>query len=129
MQFRHSLLLPALLLFAGCPGGIDTPEEAIHESVSIMEDMADVLEGVKDKKTAEAAKGKLQSLKKRMDEVEKAMSGMKTPEEPDEATIKKLAEPMMKAQERLGKEMMRIAMNPELAQVLEGAMDGMPRGR
>ncbi len=127
MNTRTLLLLPALLLFAGCPGSIDTHEEAIEETVSIMNDMCDILEKIESKKDAEAAKGDLEKLKKRMDEVEKAMEKLEAPEEATPEAMMKLQEPMAKVMQRLQKQGMRIMSNPEIAAVLDSVMSGLGR--
>jgi len=127
MKTRSLLLLPALFLFAGCPGSIDTHEEAIEESVSIMNDMCDILEKIETKEDAQAAKGDLEKLKKRMDEVEKAMEKLEAPEEANPEAMMKLQEPMAKVMQRLQKQAMRLMAKPEIGEVLDPVMSGLGR--
>jgi Spy/CpxP family protein refolding chaperone len=111
---KHPWILPALLLVAACGKNLDTPEGAMEASIDLTNEMTDVLKSIKDKKSAEAAKPKLEALGKRGDEIEKALSK----QQPDEAVAMKYAPKMQAAIEKMSKEIMRIMQDPEMQQIL-----------
>lgn len=109
------LLLPALLL-AACGS---RHEQAVAEYIDVLEDMNDVLDGVKDKKSAQAARPKLETLGKRMRALEEKMKQLPEPTEADVKRAEKRAGEMDKQMERLMANARRIEMNPELSDALE----------
>jgi hypothetical protein len=111
---KHPWILPVLFLVAGCGANLDTPEGAMEASIDMLNEMTDILKSVKDKKSAEAAKPKLEALGKRGDEIEKALSKHK----PDEAVAQKYAPKMMAAMEKFSTEVQRIMQDPEMQQIL-----------
>ena len=66
---RVILLLPLLLGFLGCSqppsGTADSPEAMAEEMLDCLNDTADLLEGIKDKTSAEAAGPKIDKLNER----------------------------------------------------------------
>jgi hypothetical protein len=120
---KHPWILPVLLLVAGCGDDLDTPEGAVKAQVGVMNDMADVFKTIKDKKSAEAAKPKLEALAKRAKEIESAMSKME--KEPSPADQQKMMADMMQATTNLMAAMQGIPQDPEIHQILDGI--DMPR--
>ena len=81
-------------------------------------------------KSAEAAKGDLEDIAKRMEELQKQMKELGTPDaEKGEALRKEMGGKLEKVTERMMKNMQRIASNPEVAAALEETMRKMPFGR
>ena len=95
--------LLAATLVVGCSGG--SPEEAtVKESISLMNDMASVLETIKDEKTAKEAEAKLKTFESRGKALEKKMKEL--PKEKLEQAGKKYEAEGKAAGERFGKAMM-----------------------
>jgi len=60
---KHSWILPLLLLAAACGSGkIDSHEDGVEAMTDAVDEMVEVLGTVKDKRSAEAAKPKLEAL-------------------------------------------------------------------
>jgi hypothetical protein len=116
---KHSRFLPLLLAVAAC-GGIDSHEDAIEAQIEVMNDTAAVFRTIKDKKSAEAARSKLEALQKRSKEIETAMSKLEG--EPDEKTKQKEMADMAKATSDLMAAAQGIPNDPEIHQVLGDLM-------
>ena len=114
---KYLLLLPVLLV-AACGDDLSTHEGAINAQIGVLNEMTSVLKGVKDAKSAEAAKPKLEKLSKRMNEIQDAMSKLKG--EPDDALVQKKGQEMTTAMSNMMAAMM--ALPPEAHQVL-GSLD------
>ncbi len=113
---KYACILPLLLLAAACGGGLDSHEGALEAQIEVMNDMADTLKTIKDKKSAEAAKPKLLALKKRGDEIEKAMQKLKG--EPDPKAIEKMQADFAKAMKNFVEAMQGLPADPEVQKVM-----------
>jgi hypothetical protein len=110
------------MALAGCS---DSHDKVTADTLDIMADMNDVLDGVTDKASAEAAKPKLEAIGERMKDVKARADKLGEPSAEQQEQLK------AKYEERMGKEMMRmfgnamrVGTNPEIAVVLEDAMQG-----
>jgi hypothetical protein len=75
---RNLRTLPLVLALVGCNGGSAGPaigslDEAADETVKQMKEIASIVDAVKDKATAEAAKGKLEKVAKRLEQIAAAV--------------------------------------------------------
>jgi polyhydroxyalkanoate synthesis regulator phasin len=123
MNLRR-LLLPALLL-AACGS---KHEQAVTEYLEVLEDINDILDGIKDKKSAQAARPKLERLATRMRTLQAKMEKLPEPTEADLKRAEKRSGELDKQMQRLMANSMRIGMNPELSDALEPLGD-IDRGR
>ena len=122
---RTHLCVYALLLAAACGGGkIDSHEEGIEAKMDLVDDMVSIIESIKDKRSAEAAKPKLDAIEKKMQEIDAQMRAL-GPADP--AAMAKAMESMGKAMEKLGAAMEKVPDDPEIQQVLGGSGMGMGR--
>ena len=124
MTVLKSIIAACLMavLFASC--GADSKEKIIADAETGMEEMVNLLEGIKDKATAEAAKPKLEALAERMNKLKSRADALQIPEE----DMKKAMEGSEKIKGLMGKlmgSMMRIGMNKEISGVLEDTMKKM----
>jgi len=102
-----------------CTGCGDSHESLSGEMVDTMNQMTKVLAEVKDKDSAKSAGPKLEALGKEMKDIQKRSEALGKPDEAAQKSLKESFEkPMSEAMDKFMKEMMRIAMNPELADAL-----------
>ena len=87
-------LLALVVVMSGCGG--DKDEQATREMIDCMRDMNSVLEGVKDKASAEAAKPKMEKIAKRMEALGKRAKEMGDPPKEREDELKKKYDKEMK---------------------------------
>lgn len=80
-------------LAAGCGSGVGSHDEAADETLKAMQEFATILEGVKDKATAAAARPRIEALGKRLDEIRK---GIEELGEPTEEESKRVLEKMQR---------------------------------
>lgn len=101
-------LLPALLLLGACGG--DSVEDKQEEMVDLMDEATEVLKGVTDKASAEAAKSKLKDLAEEMAELGKELKEKMDAMSLEEKTAATQAEAkrMMESVTAWGKEMQRV---------------------
>ena len=117
-------LMLSLMPLVGC-GPSDPHEKAIVEMMECMEEMTEILAGVTDKASAEAAKPKLKAVNDRMTASKKNMDEIGKPDEAKEKMLKEKYEGRMKEMmPRMMKESMRVMMNPEFSAILADAMKG-----
>ena len=109
-MFRYLTLIVACFCVAGCGG---SPEE---QQLDLMNETADILEGVSDKSSAEAAASELKDLQEEM----KSLASKIKPEN----YTPELAHEMADAAMRVQKAWMKIANNPEAMQALKGMRFG-----
>ncbi|MFT7461926.1 MAG: archaellum component FlaC [Pseudohongiellaceae bacterium] len=107
--------LALTLGLAGCGAGNDQ-EEAAEEYTDVFSDVADVLEGVTDEESLEAAKGELKDLGERMKELKDHYEALTKDLSDDELWDEAVSEELMDAQARMTTAMMKIGMNPALTQ-------------
>ena len=119
--FACALVAVALCL-AGCESK-PTHESVMQDTMEKMEEMVEVLKGIKDEASAKAAKPKMEQIKKDMDEL-KAKAN--TLGEPPADVKQKLAEKHKPQMEKLAgemmKEMMRIGFDPKIAPHIRDAL-------
>ena len=114
-------LLLSLMPLTGC--GSDPHEKAMEDMIGGMEEMVAILETVKDKESAEAAKPKLEALGKRMEATQKTMEEIGKPDEAKEKVLKEKFEKRMKEiLPKVMSETMRVGMNKEFSEILGDAM-------
>ena len=92
------ILLIVLVLIVGCT--TDTHESTILEIISTFDEMTEIIEGVTDESSADAAIGKLEKISKKMEDIKTRVEKLG---DPDEATKKELAEYESKMKEALGR--------------------------
>jgi len=117
-------LVLSLAPLSGC-GPSDPHEKVMVDMLDCMEEVTEVLAGVTDKASAEAAKPKLEAFGERMKGIQKDMEEVGEPDKEKEEALKEKYEKRMKeVMGKFMKEGMRIGMNPELGAVLKEAMEG-----
>lgn len=115
------LLIPVLIVgLAGCGGS--PHEKAIDSTIDLMAEMNDVLDGVKDVKSAEAALPKLKALRKKQDEAEKTMSALGAPAEDERESLEKPRKRFQEQMSRMVANQERLVQIPGVQQVLDQAM-------
>jgi DNA-binding NarL/FixJ family response regulator len=123
-MWRVSLLLTGLLC-AAC-GGVSSHEDAMGQQIDIMDDMLDLLEGVNDKDSAEAAVPELKAIAER---ARKVAEQMKELPQPSAEEMKRLQEKhQKKLSERQGeimKQLGKLMQYPELAKAWQDAMSSL----
>jgi uncharacterized protein involved in exopolysaccharide biosynthesis len=70
---RLLLLLPLLSLVAGCGDDLSSPKGVAEAQADAFNDLAAVLDTIKDEASAKAAKSKAEAIYKRLEEAEAAM--------------------------------------------------------
>ena len=119
------ILLFVLVLIVGC--ATDTHESTIKEVISTLDEMTEIIEGVTDESSAEAAIGKLEKISKKMGDIKTRVEKLG---DPDEATKKDIAEYESKIEEALGRLMkvsMGMALKPYGEKVMEAMSAAMPK--
>jgi ABC-type glycerol-3-phosphate transport system substrate-binding protein len=79
MRILSPALLTTFLLLAGCGGGATSHESVAKEHNQLMNDFVGTLESITDKKTAEAARPKLEAIGKKMEELGKKVEALPKP--------------------------------------------------
>ncbi len=101
-------LLALVVVIGGCGG--DKYDRAAREMIDCMKDMNSVLDGVKDKESAEAAKPKMEKIAKRMEALGKRAKEMdKPPKEREDELKKKYDKEMKEVMGNMMKNMTRLA--------------------
>jgi hypothetical protein len=127
---RLLALLPVLLAACGGePAAPQGPDLGTHEGVTdahiaALEEMADVADGIRDLKTAEAARPRMEALKRRMQEINHAEERL-LPANPEERKRldRKLEEAAERLEPRLKGTMERLKDDPALVVVAEMILD------
>ena len=110
------------MALAGCS---DSHDKVTADTMDVISDMNDVLDDVTDKASAEAAKPKLEAIGERMKDVKARADKLGEPSAEQQEQLKaKYEERMSKEMMRMFGNMMRVGTNPEIAPVLEDAMQG-----
>ncbi|MFI5403477.1 MAG: hypothetical protein ACHQ1G_11110 [Planctomycetota bacterium] len=68
-----------IALAAGCGNGVASFEKAADDQLKVQREFAKILEGVKDKATADAAKPLIEALSMRVDGIEKTVRALGEP--------------------------------------------------
>ena len=123
-----SLLALASLGLSQCGGG-ETHEKIMKDMISVMNRMGDTLSGIKDKASAEAAKGKLTALVDEMKAVKARMDKIGEPTGKLSADLKaKYEKEMMAAVGKMSQGMIKaMAAGPEMAETLKSVGDAMSK--
>ena len=119
------ILLIVLVLIVGCT--TDTHESTLIEIISTFDEMTEIIEGVTDESSADAAIGKLEKTSKKMEDIKTRVEKLG---DPDEATKKELAEYESKMKEALGRLMkvsMGMALKPYGEKVMKAMGDAMQK--
>ncbi|MFI5403580.1 MAG: hypothetical protein ACHQ1G_11640 [Planctomycetota bacterium] len=104
-------------------GDLSTFEGVLDAQISSMEDFTVALEGITDKKSAEAAKPKLQAIVKRMQEVVAAGEKLGEPTDDEQRSHEaKLEAATAKLDPRMEKVMERLQGDPEAMMVVASVM-------
>ena len=103
--FSPVIALP--LVLCGC-GGSNSPEGLTRSALDRMNELAGVLESVKDKATADAAVAKIDQLAGQLTELGKKMDGLKLSIEELEKGKKQFGPDIMKAEGRLDAALMAL---------------------
>jgi hypothetical protein len=114
-----ALALALLIPVAGCG---DNPDRVASERIDLVNQLADILEGVQDKDSAESARPEVEDVQKKLDLLDERARRLKLNEMPRdrEGTLKrKFAADMKKAAQRLKKVQDCVLGNPETAGVLK----------
>jgi len=72
MRTLPRLLLPVLILVAGCGPDLSSHEGIVVAQLDLMDEMVDILEGITDEASAKAVLSKIEALKERLEEIQKA---------------------------------------------------------
>ena len=111
-----------LILLGGCESK-PTHESVTQETVDKMEEMVEVMKGIKDEASAKAARPKMEQIKKDMEAIKAKSQALG---EPSADVKKKLAEKHKPQMEKLAsemmKEMMRIGFDPKIAPHIKDTM-------
>jgi archaellum component FlaC len=121
-------ILPAFacafaLAAAGCGGGkIDSHDEAFDALMDNIGERTEIIKTVKDKRSAEAAKPKLEALNKRMKDIESQAEKLGDP--PADAQAKYMQR-MMEATGKLMQAMQGLPDDPEVQRIIMDSAGGM----
>ena len=115
-----------LILFCGMSGCKGTTHESLaEEQMALMNEMFDVMEGVTDAASAQAAKPKLEKISTRMKELGEKAKALGQPSAEEEQRLKKKFEPeLKKMMERFFPLMTKIGKFPELQEAMGKSMGG-----
>lgn len=118
------LMVSGLMVLTGCKSKED---KLMEESMDTMEELASVMETIKDADSAKAAKPKLEKLFKRLEELGNEGKALNLSKEEQEALEKKHKERMEKVSKEFLKQMLRVMMNPKVAGELGDVMENAPK--
>ena len=114
------------VLCASCGGGIGSYEDAMEAQAGIMEDMVDVLEGVKDQASAEKAASEIEALGTRMADVVAQVKKLPPPtREQMQEIAEKYGADGREFQTKAAAQMMKLAEYPALSEAWENVMANM----
>lgn len=120
---RIPRFLPLLVVAMGCGGGLGSQDGIADAKISTMEDFVNILEGIKDKSSADAAKPKILEIKKRMEEIEAAAKKLGEPKGEDKTKAEaKLKAAQQKLEPRMQKAFERIQSDPEVMAAVASVM-------
>lgn len=122
-----------LVLVAACGNGesggssgggvtIKSHEQGADEAVKALKEYGDVLAGVTNKASAEAAKPKVEAIAKRLQGIAAGVEKLGLPRE-GQTTAGKMEAALQVLSPRTTEYVMRVMENPEIAQALGGAFD------
>jgi hypothetical protein len=94
---KHHWTLMAVLSLTLCAGCGDTHESLMDDQIGAMEEVATILEGVKDKDSAKAAKPRLEALAKRQQDIEKRVKELGEPTDEKKEQLMKVYAPRLEA--------------------------------
>jgi hypothetical protein len=118
---KRVTILASILMLLACGGcGGDSPDKVANDSIGVMEEMATILEGVKDEASAKKANDKLRALGDKMKEIKARQDKLAMTAQQKAEMQKKHEDKMRPVLERVIKEGMRISFDPNLKPALDG---------
>lgn len=120
------LFVPTLLLalLGACGDGAPSdPEEAGSQLAGVYDDLADELEGVKTEADLEAARPELAALAERLSTLRDQYEALAEGKDAQELWEKGSSPELLKSQQRMTQAMMKVGMNPALAQKFSEVMN------
>ena len=112
---RAVVAIVAVALFVCCSGCGDTHESLAGEGVATMQEMATVMEGVKDGPSAKDAKAKLTSLMEKLNKINERQAKLPTPTEAEgKAMEAKYGKQMEESSRKFQTQMFRVMGNPAI---------------
>ena len=110
------LALALVFTVSGCG---DSPESITKDMIKAMNEMADVLESIKDKDSAEKAKPKLEALSKKMKDLKERADKLKVDDKKKKELEEKYKDEVAKAGMRLFGALAKVGSNPDAAAALK----------
>ena len=127
MAHRSLALIVCSLLLSACGG--DPYEKAAKQSVNVMEDMVEILEGVTDKASAEAARGKLEKLVSKTKEMKADLMKLGAPTPEQQKKLMEMAQSLQAETQALSRRMVealtKINSIPEAKAILDPTTRGL----
>lgn len=117
---KQMVLLASVLMLLVCSGCGDSPDKVAEDGISVMDEMATVMESVKDEASAKKANAKLRALTDKMKDIKARQEKLSITTEQKIELQKKHEEKMGAVVERLMREGMRISVDPKLKSALDG---------
>jgi hypothetical protein len=123
-MFRHALTGLVLVLALALTGCGDSRDSVIKDSISDMKKLVDVLKGIKDEASAKSAADRIKAITENMKAIKARADklGKPSPEE-DKALQAKYETEMKSITTDMGREMLRITMDPALREPMMQAME------
>ncbi len=109
-------MLAACALTAALTACGSSAEDVADDIADVYNEMADVMEGVTDAESMDAARPKMRAIAERMQAMRAEMETMDEDDIAAESWDSSMNEEFMEASQRMQAAMMKLAMNPELAQ-------------
>lgn len=120
-----AILTLASALVSAC-GGASTHEAVSQDMTKAMKDFVATLETVTDKKSAEAAKPKLEAIAKSIQEIQQRMEALgEPPAEKQKELEEKYGKEMEQVMQRMMAASMKLASNPEAMATLQPVLEQM----
>ena len=117
------IAVAGVLLVSGCGKGEPTHESVAEDMMDLLAKQVDIMEGITDAASAEAAKPKLDALLEELKELTEVAKKLGDPPKELEEELEKKYEPeTKKLMERLMPVMMRLMADAEIQKVLEDTM-------
>jgi outer membrane PBP1 activator LpoA protein len=116
------LAVSALFVCAGCDSK-PTHESVMKESLDKLNEVATILEGVKDEASAKEAKPKLAAIAARLKELKTKMDQLPKPSADEEKRLREKYEPQVRELlPKLQTQMARVALDPKLGPLIKDSL-------
>ena len=122
LRALSAVLLLALLTACGGDAAPDDPAEAGSQLAGVLDEVSDELEGVSSEADLEAAKPRLKELAAELATLRDHYERMAEDQDAQERWDEGASEELMQAQARMSQAMMKVGMNPALAQKFSEVM-------